>query len=89
MPEACRYAGLPTIPVVLPDGTERLLTAPRMAVRPAMSGVLETPAGARLDLLAHALLGDSTRWWLLADANPWRDPTQLERPGTVVEVPRG
>jgi hypothetical protein len=46
-------------------------------------------AGTRLDLLAHATTGDTTRWWLLADANPWEDATRLERPGEIVDLPDG
>ena len=44
-------------------------------------------AGDRLDLIAQAAAGDSTRWWLLADANRWWDATELERPAARSTYP--
>jgi len=82
-----RYAGMATIQVTDADGVVRIFLAPRVASAPRSRGAYEVRAGARLDLLGDAALGDSTRWWLLADANPWRDPTRLERPGEVIELP--
>ena len=82
-----RYAGLPVIDVPAPDGGVRRLGAPRMAPAPPLRGSFEVPPGTRLDLLALQAAGDSTRWWLLADANPWADATRLERPGQIVDVP--
>jgi hypothetical protein len=43
--------------------------------------------GDRLDLLAQVAAGDSTRWWLLADANPFHDATRLEQPGERIDLP--
>lgn len=82
-----RYAGLPILQVPGPDGSPRTLRAPRVVPEPPIRGTYETRAGDRLDLLAHAAAGDSTRWWLLADANPWPDPRRLEQPGQIVELP--
>ncbi|HXV34577.1 MAG TPA: hypothetical protein VD769_11255 [Gaiellaceae bacterium] len=82
-----RYAGLPALQVEGPDGSTRVLGAPRVVPRPRTRGSYEVRAGDRLDLLAHAAAGDSTRWWLLADANPWPDPTRLEEPGQTVDLP--
>jgi hypothetical protein len=82
-----RYAGLPPILVETGDGTVRTLGAPRVVPEPGTRGSYETRAGDRLDLLAHAAAGDSTRWWLLADANPWPDPTRLEQPGQIIDLP--
>ena len=48
-----RYAGLPTIHVVAPDGSVRVLGAPRVVPRRATRGVYTVRAGDRLDLLAH------------------------------------
>ena len=78
-----RYAGLPTISVVAPDGSARvLLGAPRVVPGSAAARRLHVRAGDRLDLLAHIAAGDSTRWWLLADANPYRgrDAPRAARP---------
>jgi hypothetical protein len=82
-----RYAGLPVIDVPAPDGTVRRLGAPRMAPAPTLRGSFEIRPGSRLDLLAQDAAGDSTRWWLLADANPWADATRLERSGQIVDLP--
>jgi len=82
-----RYAGLPSVDVVAADGSVRRLGAPRMAPAPSLRGSFEVKAGTRLDLLAQDAAGDSTRWWLLADANPFADATRLERPGEIVDLP--
>jgi hypothetical protein len=82
-----RYASLPTIEVTAPDGTARRLGAPRVVPEPAVDGAYEVQPGQRLDLLGQLATGDSTRWWVLADANPWPDATMLERPGQAIELP--
>ncbi|MGH3974123.1 MAG: LysM domain-containing protein [Pseudonocardiaceae bacterium] len=82
-----RYARQPTIAIVAPDGSTRVLGAPRVVPAPPVRGVYTVRAGDRLDLLAHVAAGDSTRWWLLADANPFRDATRLEQPGQAIELP--
>jgi nucleoid-associated protein YgaU len=82
-----RYARQPTIAVIAPDGTVRVLGAPRVVPAPPARGAYTVRPGDRLDLLAHVAAGDSTRWWLLADANPYRDATALEQPGQSIELP--
>lgn len=82
-----RYAGLPAIAVTAPDGSVRTLSAPRVVPQPPLGGSYVVAAGDRLDLIAQAAAGDSTRWWLLADANRWWDATELERPGTAIYLP--
>ena len=82
-----RYAGLPTIEVSAADGSRRRLGAPRVVAQPPLAGTYEAVAGDRLDLLALEATGDSTRWWALADANPWWDATRLERPGQTIDLP--
>jgi nucleoid-associated protein YgaU len=82
-----RYAGQPTITVAAADGSARVLGAPRVVPAPPVRGIYTVRAGDRLDLLAHIAAGDSTRWWLLADANPHRDATRLEQPGQAIELP--
>ncbi|MGI8806772.1 MAG: hypothetical protein ACR2KK_02750 [Acidimicrobiales bacterium] len=89
---ASRYARLPSISVPVPDekgGGARVLGAPRMAPDPGSQGAYTVRPGDRLDLLGHAATSDSTRWWVLADANPYRDATRLESPGETIELPRG
>ncbi len=82
-----RYANLPEIRVVAPDGSVRVLGAPRAVPAPPTRGSYTVRAGDRLDLLASIAAGDSTRWWLLADANPFADATRLERPGETIDLP--
>ena len=82
-----RYARAATIDVVLPDGTIRRMGSPRVVPEPPVKGVYQSRAGDRLDLLARAATGDSTRWWVLADANPWADATVIEQPGTTIDLP--
>ncbi len=82
-----RYAGLPEIRVVASDGTTRILGAPRVVPAPPLRGSYTIRPGDRLDLLAHIAAGDSTRWWLLADANPFPDATHLEQPGRSIDLP--
>jgi nucleoid-associated protein YgaU len=82
-----RYAGQPPITVVAADGSVRVLGAPRVVPAPPVRGAYTVRAGDRLDLLAHIAAGDSTRWWLLADANPHRDAARLEQPGQTIELP--
>jgi hypothetical protein len=82
-----RYFGLPTVTVPGDDGGTRVLGTPRVAPRPATKGTYDVRAGDRLDLLGQAATGDSTRWWVLADANPFPDATELERPGLTIDLP--
>jgi nucleoid-associated protein YgaU len=82
-----RYAGLPSIGIAQPDGTVRELGAPRVVPESPTKGSYVVHPGDRLDLLGAAATGDSTRWWVLADANPWPDATELEELGQIVELP--
>jgi hypothetical protein len=60
---------------------------PRIVRQPPLGRTLPIPPSARLDLLGQRATGDTTRWWVLADANPWADATTLERPGTTIDLP--
>ena len=84
-----RYAGSRRVTVIGPAGEELVLLAPRVAPEPATNGSYEIRESDRLDLLAQAAFGDSTRWWVLADANPFEDPTVLEQSGTIMRLPDG
>jgi nucleoid-associated protein YgaU len=82
-----RYSRQSTIAVTAADGSTRVLGAPRVVPAPPVRGSYTVRAGDRLDLLAHVAAGDSTRWWLLADANPFPDATRLEEPGRRIDLP--
>ncbi len=79
----------PVLSVAAPDGSVRRMLAPRVVPAPAVRGSYTVRAGDRLDLLAHAATGDTTRWWVLADANPFADASRLERPGQRIDLPDG
>lgn len=83
-----RYTGLPTVTVPRADGEPVALGVPRVAPAPATVGTYQVRPGDRLDLMAQAAIADSTRWWLLADANPWFDPQRIEETGETIELPR-
>jgi hypothetical protein len=82
-----RYARCPLVTVPGPDGTPVALSAPRVVPAPRLGGRYQVRPGDRLDLMAQAALADSTRWWILADANPWFDADRLEDPGRTIELP--
>jgi hypothetical protein len=82
-----RYAESARIRVPLPDGSVRDMLAPRVAPKTSANGAYQVKPGERLDLLSFVTTGDTTRWWLLADANPWMDATLVERPGETIELP--
>lgn len=84
-----RYAASRRVDVVGPAGEPLVLLAPRIAPQPPVKGSYEISESDRLDLLAQAAFGDSTRWWVLADANPFEDATVLERAGRVMRLPDG
>jgi nucleoid-associated protein YgaU len=85
-----RYAGQPTIAVPTPDGGTVVMSAPRIAPAPdGTTGSYTVRDGDRLDLLARAVIGDSTAWWRIADANDADDPADLETPGRRVILPGG
>ena len=83
-----RFADLPLVDAVAPDGSRRAVIALRVP-RPrdaAPAGRHVLLAGEELDLLARDLLGDEDLWWRLLDANPLVHPFDLE-PGDVLEIP--
>jgi len=84
-----RYDKQAPITVTAPDGSKRVMGAPRVVPEQRLRGLYTVRAGDRLDLLAQIAAGDSTRWWLLADANPFGDATRLEQPGRTIELPDG
>jgi len=82
-----RYYGLPDLTVPGRDGTRRTLGAPRVAPAPRTRRTYQVRPGDRLDLLGLSAMGDTTRWWVLADANPWMDATRIEFAGQTIELP--
>jgi hypothetical protein len=83
-----RFASLPVLQVVAPDGGTRNVVALRLQ-RP----VLESPTrhrvvqGEGLDLVALRLLGSEGLWWRILDANPLVYPLDIQ-PGAVLAIPQ-
>jgi hypothetical protein len=66
--ENSRYTKVETVEATTRDG--RTVTALKLRPLPATSGSAYTVLdNDRLDLLAHASLGDATKFWSIGDAN--------------------
>ena len=76
-----RFAGLPILRSVAPDGSVRTVVALRL-VRPGVptAGRRRITADEPLDLLARRLLGAEGLWWRILDANPVRYPFRSHLP---------
>jgi hypothetical protein len=82
-----RFASLPVLQVVAPDGGNRNVVA-----LPLQRPVLDSPTryrviqGEGLDLIALRLLGGEGLWWRILDANPPVYPLDIQ-PGAVLAIP--
>lgn len=79
-----RYADVEDahLEVALADGTSRTVAYKRRRFLPPVDAGAtlaehRVTAGDRLDLLAHAYLGQATAFWRLCDANPVVRPAEL------------
>jgi nucleoid-associated protein YgaU len=84
-----RYESLARTPVIVTDAEGRLHAALRTRfIAGTLASYCHTvSANERLDLLAFHFYGDPTRFWLIADANPFMDPEDLLEPGLQIFVP--
>ncbi|HEY8613421.1 MAG TPA: hypothetical protein VIL69_19330 [Roseomonas sp.] len=82
-----RYARIRQDAVTLPGG--RTGTAIALRRLPPTDGIPRTVGeDDRLDLMAHAALGDGTGFWRIADANTELEAKALvEESGRVIAVP--
>jgi hypothetical protein len=71
-----RYANTPQRQLTLPDGTQ--INAVQLRTIPVTPGDL-TPVTSndRLDVIAHRMYSDATRYWHIADANSALDANDL------------
>lgn len=83
-----RYVNGDVITVPLTDGTHNLAVFATPVNTSGMQVFFRlTVAGDRFDRLANEVLGDPTKWWVLADLNPEvLFPFDL-RPGTMIRIP--
>lgn len=83
-----RFAALPVLQVVAPDGGTRRVVALRLTTptggQPAQRYLVTQ--GETVDLLARRFLGDEGLWWRILDANPLRYGLDVEA-GDVLQIP--
>jgi hypothetical protein len=84
-----RYAKVATVETTTSTG-EKVAALKLRRLTPATGEPQVVESGDRLDLYAHAINGDATQFWHVADANSALDGrTLVERPGDTLDVPRG
>ena len=83
-----RYAKVATVETVTSTG-EKVVALKLRHLTPAAGEPQRVQSGDRLDLYAHAINGDATQFWHVADANSALDGrTLVEQPGDTLDVPR-
>lgn len=82
-----RYEGVPEAVHVAADGREQPYKLLRLLPAPAPGPGHLVAEGDRLDLVAHALLGDPEQFWRICDANRALRPVDLLEPGRRLTVP--
>ncbi len=90
MSSPSRYAAVGTATWTSPDGTTVPYLLRRFLPQPgqlARQGTYLVRPGDRVDMIANASLGDPELSWLLADANLVCRPSDLNQPGTTINVP--
>jgi hypothetical protein len=82
-----RFAGLPVLASIAPDGSVRSVVALRL-YRPQMPvrGRRRVTEAEPLDLMARRMLGDERLWWHILDVNSARHPFDVSV-GDVLELP--
>jgi hypothetical protein len=84
-----RYAKVATVETTTSTG-EKVVALKLRRLTPATGEPQVVESGDRLDLYAHAINGDATQFWHVADANSALDGrTLVEKPGDTLDVPRG
>ncbi len=90
MSSPSRYASVGTATWTSPDVTAVPYLLRRFlpqAGQLATQGTYLVRPGDRVDMIANAQLGDPELSWLLADANLVCRPSDLNKPGTTINVP--
>ena len=83
-----RYAKVATVETATSTG-ETVMALKLRRLAPMAGDARRVESGERLDLIAHALNGDPTQFWHVADANSALDSrTLVEQTGETVIVPR-
>ena len=82
-----RYAGLPDVRVVAPDGSTRVLGAPRVVPAPPLRGSYTIRAGDRLDLLAHSPPATRRAGGCSPTPTPWPTRPGSRSPAETIDLP--
>ena len=86
-----RYANAPETELTLADGTKLRCIVPPILPQPVSFQAAQhhrVTDSDRSDILAAQAYGQSTAWWLIANANTAAHPDQLtEAPGTTRVIP--
>jgi hypothetical protein len=83
-----RYSDSLLVTEEQPDGNDVIVITPSDATAYTFNYSLYiVNVSDRIDTLANAFLGDSTKWWLIADANPEVMNWFNLSPGTVIRIP--
>ena len=83
-----RFANLPVLRVLAPDGSTRQVIALRLD-QPSIAGEMKhyrVIQGDGIDLLARRFYNDERLWWRILDANPLIYPLDLQ-PNDQLKVP--
>ncbi|SBT43176.1 hypothetical protein FHG89_17100 [Micromonospora orduensis] len=87
IPPSSRFAGLPVLEVVAPDGSRRHVLGLRLhTTGTAGTETHRVRQGEQIDLIARRRLGDEQLWWRVLDVNPVRYPLDLT-PGEQLRLP--
>ena len=83
-----RYAKVATVETTTSTG-DKVVALKLRRLTPATGEPQVAESGDRLDLYAHAINGDATQFWHVADANTALDSRTLTaEPGDTVLVPK-
>jgi phage tail protein X len=83
-----RFASLPTLSVLAPDGTMRQVIALRIEPLPKNISLKRhrVMQSETIDLLAQRFYGDEGLWWRILDANPAVYPLDIQS-GDMLNLP--
>lgn len=86
-----RFASLPVLQVVAPDGSIRQVVALRLDLPPITGDVKQyrVMRGEGVDLLAQRFYGDERLWWRILDANPVVYPLDIQSGDTLPDIQPG
>ena len=82
-----RYATQSVVLVTDADGVQHPTIFGPTPTLPSAIAYYQVQAGDRFDTLAARFLGNDTKWWMIADANPQVFFPELLQPGSMLRIP--